>query len=161
MTKAIYPGTFDPITDGHMDIIKSAAKTFDTLYVAVMVNNNKKCTFTVEERVELIKECTKEFNNIKVVSSDGFTVDFAQKLGCSTIIRGIRAVTDYEYELAQATINMKLNPNVETYFMVSKPDYSFLSSTMVKDIAFYGGSLRGYVPKEILKKVESKLKAKR
>ena len=161
MTKAIYPGTFDPITEGHLDIIKRAAKTFDELYVAVMINTSKVCTFTNEERVEFIKKCTKKYKNVKVVTSNDLTVNMAKKLGCTVIVRGIRAVTDYEYELAQATANMRLNDKIETYLLVSKPDLSFLSSSVAKEIASFGGDISAYIPDEIEKDVIKKLKRKK
>lgn len=158
MSKAIYPGTFDPITEGHMDIIKRASKTFDEVYVAVMINKTKTCTFSLDERISFIKKCCKNIKNVKVVSSDGLTVDMAKKLGCKVIIRGIRAVTDYEYELAQATSNMMLNSNIETYLMVSKPELSFLSSSIAKEIASFGGDISKYIPNAISKDVTAKLK---
>ncbi len=153
MTKAIYPGTFDPITEGHLDIIKRAAETFDELYVAIMWNKAKHCTFSLKERIEFIERCTKDIPNVKVVTNDGLTVDLAKNLGCKVIIRGIRAVTDYEYELAQATSNMMLNKNIETYLMVSKPELSFLSSSIAKEIASFGGDISKYIPNAIVKDV--------
>ena len=158
MSNAIYPGTFDPITEGHLDIIKRAAKTFDTLYVAVMINKSKTCTFTPDERVKLIEKCTKGIKNVKVVSSKGLTVKTAKQLGCNVIVRGIRAVTDYEYELAQASANMKLNDKIETCLFVSKPELSFLSSSIAKEIASFGGDISDYIPKAIAKDVIEKLK---
>lgn len=157
MIKAIYPGSFDPITEGHLDIIKRASKSFDELYVAIMVNKDKKYTFTVDERIELIKKCTKNIKNVKVVYSDGLTIDFAKKLGCKAIIRGIRAVTDYESELALATSNMKLNDKIETFLLVSRPELSFLSSSIAKEIASFGGNIDNFIPKVIQKEVKKKL----
>ncbi|MBR3228115.1 MAG: pantetheine-phosphate adenylyltransferase [Erysipelotrichaceae bacterium] len=158
MSKAFYPGTFDPITEGHLDVIKRAAKTFDEVYVAVMWNKSKVCTFTLEERISFIKKCTKNLKNVRVVYDDGLTVEMAKKMGCNVIIRGIRAVTDYEYELAQATTNMALNDKIETYFMVAKPELSFISSSIVKEIASFGGDISKYIPKVIAKEVVNKLK---
>ncbi|MBR2578033.1 MAG: pantetheine-phosphate adenylyltransferase, partial [Erysipelotrichaceae bacterium] len=149
MSKAIYPGTFDPITEGHVDVIRRAAKTFDEVYVAVMLNKTKVCTYTLEERIRFIKKCTRSLKNVHVISDNGLTVDLAKKLGCSVIIRGIRAVTDYEYELAQATANMMLNDKVETYLMVAKPELSFISSSIVKEMAYFGGDISKYIPKVI------------
>ena len=128
MVKAIYPGSFDPITEGHLDIIKRAAKNFDTLYVAIMKNPDKVYTFSEEERKKLIEKCTKGIKNVKVVIGEGLTIEYAKKLKCSVIVRGIRAVTDYESELALATSNMSLNDKIETLFLVSRPELSFLSS---------------------------------
>lgn len=158
MTKAIYPGTFDPITEGHLDIIKRASKTFDEVYVAVMVNKAKTCTFSLEERIKFIKKCTKNLKNVKVVSDNILTVELAKKLNCNVIVRGIRAVTDYEYELAQATTNMTLNDKIETCMIVSKPELSFISSSIVKEIASFGGDISKYIPKAIANDVLKKLK---
>lgn len=158
MTKAIYPGTFDPITEGHLDIIKRASKTFDEVYVAVMVNKAKICTFSLEERIKFIKKCTKNLKNVKVVSDNILTVELAKKLNCNVIVRGIRAVTDYEYELAQATTNMTLNDKIETCMIVSKPELSFISSSIVKEIASFGGDISKYIPKAIANDVLKKLK---
>ena len=158
MTKAIYPGTFDPITEGHLDIIKRAAKTFDEVYVAIMVNKNKNCTFSLEERIKFIKKCTRNIKNVKVVSDNCLTVDLAKKLNCNVIVRGIRALTDYEYELAQATTNLTLNNKIETCLFVAKPELSFISSSIIKELAIFGGDISSYIPKAIVKEVTNKLK---
>lgn len=157
MIKAIYPGTFDPITIGHLDVINRAAKVYDKLIVAVMDNNNKSCTFSKEERIEMIKKCVKDYKNVEVVLGDGLTVDNAKKYNCKVIIRGIRAVTDYEYELGLATANMNLNSDIETVFMVAKPELSFLSSSIAKEIASFNGNIKAYIPKPIQKEVSKKL----
>lgn len=157
MKKAIYPGSFDPITIGHLDIIKRASKNFDVLYVAVLNNANKKCLYEVNERVELIKKCIKGMKNVKVVSSDGLTVELARKLKCNVIVRGIRALTDYESELAIASANMKLDPSIETFFLVSKPELSFLSSSIAKELASYGGDISYIIPKQISKEFKNKV----
>lgn len=161
MAKAIYPGSFDPITVGHLDIIKRAAKTFDIVYVAIMVNPDKNCTFTAEERKKMIEKCCKNIKNVKVVIDEGLTVKLAEKLKCNVMIRGIRAVTDYEAELALATSNMILNDKIETYFLVSKPELSFLSSSTAKTIARFGGDISKFIPKTIEKEVYKKLYAKK
>ena len=129
MIKAIYPGSFDPITVGHLDIIKRASSIFDELYVAIMVNPEKTSTFTAQERKIFIEECIKDLPNVKVVTGHKLTVDLAQSLDCKVMVRGIRAVTDYEAELALATSNMILNNEIETFFLVAKPELSFLSSS--------------------------------
>ena len=157
MIKAIYPGTFDPITVGHLDVIKRASKIYDKLIVAVMENNKKNCTFSDIERKEMIEKCVKDFKNVKVVIGDGLTVEFAKKNNCNVIIRGIRAVSDYESELALATANMSLNNDIETVFMVAKPELSFLSSSIAKEIASYNGDISTYIPKPIIKDVSKKL----
>lgn len=157
MIKAIYPGTFDPITEGHLDIIKRAAKIYDKLVVAVMENKSKHCVFTTEERKNFIEKCTKDIPNVKVVIGEGLTVNYAEKIGCKVIVRGIRAVSDYELELASISANMKLNGNIETALMVSRPELSFLSSSITKEIASFGGDISPYIPKVILKDVSKKL----
>lgn len=157
MTNAIYPGTFDPITVGHLDIIKRCSSKFDTLYVAIMINPEKECTFSLEERVKFIKKCTRNFKNVKVIYDSGLTVNLAKKLGCKVIVRGIRAVTDYEYELAQATSNMMLEDKIETFLIVSKPELSFLSSSIAKQIAAFGGDISAIIPKPIVSDVIKKL----
>lgn len=158
MNNAIYPGSFDPITIGHLDIIKRASKNFDILYVAVMDNSSKNCLFDASERVEFIKKCTKDIKNVKVVSDDSLTVDLAKKLKCKAIIRGVRALTDYENELALATANMKLNNDIETYLLVSKPELSFLSSSIAKEIGKYNGDISHIIPKPIINDVKKRLK---
>ena len=157
MNKAIYPGSFDPITEGHLDIIKRAAKTFDVLYVAIMINPNKKYTFSEEERLKLIKKCCKNIKNVEVVIGEGLTIEYAKKLGCNVIVRGIRAVTDYESELALATSNMMLDDKIETIFFVSRPELSFLSSSIAKEIALFGGDIDNFIPKPIQNDVKKKL----
>lgn len=157
MTKALYPGTFDPITEGHLDIIKRSAKIFDKVYVAILVNHNKTCAFSEEERADFIRRCTSDLENVEVVVDYGLTVDLAKKLDCKAIVRGIRAVTDYEYELAQASANMKLNDNIETMLLVAKPELSFLSSSVTKEIAMFGGDISEYIPDAIEKDVIKKL----
>ena len=157
MINAIYPGSFDPITEGHLDIIKRAAKSFDTLYVVIMRNPSKKYTFSEEERLNLIKKCVKNLKNVKVLIGEGLTVEFAKKINCNVIIRGIRAVTDYEAELALATSNMMLNDKIETYFLVSRPELSFLSSSIAKEIASNGGNIDKFIPKPIQADVKKKL----
>lgn len=146
--KVCYPGTFDPITAGHLDIIERASNKFDEVIVLIMQNPRKKCMFTAEERKYMIEKCIKS-DNIKVEIGTGLTVEYAKQLGASAIIRGIRAVTDYEYELQQATANMKLESSIETLFLIAKPEYSFLSSSVVKEIAMNGGNTDGLLPEEI------------
>lgn len=157
MIKAIYPGTFDPITVGHIDVIERAAKVYDKVLIAVMENRNKSCTFTKEERQKMIQKCVKNLKNVEVVIGDGLTVNLAKKHGCKVIIRGIRAVSDYESELALATANMTLDESIETVFFVSKPELSFLSSSIAKEIAYFNGKIDTYIPKQIIKEVSKKL----
>ncbi len=157
MIKAIYPGTFDPITVGHLDVIKRASKIYDKLIIAVMENKKKNCTFSDIERKNMIEKCVKGLPNVKVIVGEGLTVDCAKKHGCNVIIRGIRAVSDYESELALATANMELDKNIETVFLVAKPELSFLSSSIAKEIASFNGDIKQYIPKQIIKDVSKKL----
>ncbi|MBQ3295883.1 MAG: pantetheine-phosphate adenylyltransferase [Erysipelotrichaceae bacterium] len=157
MIKAIYPGTFDPITVGHLDVIERAAKIYDKLIIAVMENRSKTCTFTKEERKAMIEKCCEKIPNVKVVIGEGLTVDLAAKHNCKIIIRGIRAVSDYESELALATANLTLNNTIETVLMVAKPELSFLSSSIAKEIASFGGSIKEYIPAPIIREVSKKL----
>lgn len=157
MIKAIYPGTFDPITVGHLDVIERAAKIYDRVIIAVMENRSKHCTFTKEERKALIEKCIRDLKNVKVVIGEGLTVDLAARHKCRIIIRGIRAVSDYESELALATANMNLNREIETVFMVAKPELSFLSSSVAKEIASFNGDISNYIPSAIIEEVSEKL----
>ena len=159
--KACYPGTFDPITIGHLDIIERAAKKFDELDVLIMKNPRKNSSFTEEERKELIEKSISSLHckdKIHVLIGNGLTVDFAKKINAGVIIRGIRAVSDYEYELQQATANQMLNEDIETLFFIARPKYSFLSSSVVKEIALNGGDIREFVPLEVVEIVEKKLR---
>ena len=159
--KACYPGTFDPITIGHLDIIERAAKKFDELDVLIMKNPRKNSSFTEEERKELIEKSISSLPckvKIHVLIGNGLTVDFAKKINAGVIIRGIRAVSDYEYELQQATANQMLNEDIETLFFIARPKYSFLSSSVVKEIALNGGDIREFVPLEVVETVEKKLR---
>ena len=157
MIRAIYPGSFDPVTLGHLDIIKRSAEKVDELIIGVLNNNQKNPMFTVEERVEMLKETLGELPNVTVKASPGLTVNFARKEGASVIIRGIRAVMDYEYELQQSTINMMLADEIETVFLLARPEYSFLSSSAAKTVASYKGDLKHFVPNNIAKRLEEKL----
>lgn len=159
MIKALYPGSFDPITNGHLDVIERASKLFDTLEVVIMNNPNKKTTFSVEERLDMLHRVITRFPNVTCSAQEGLTVDYAKRVGAEVLVRGIRAVMDYEYELQQATANMVLSPTIETVFLLTRPKYSFLSSSVVKQIALNKGELHLFVPDEIkdiiLKKYET------
>lgn len=139
--RAIYPGSFDPITYGHLDIIERCSSKFNSVLVAVLNNNSKKSLFDINERVDMIKEVTSNFKNVEVKSFDGLMVDFAKLEGVDVIIRGLRAVSDYEYELQMSLANKTLNPNIETLFLVSSVKYLHLSSSLVKEIASYKGDI--------------------
>ncbi|MBW9211981.1 pantetheine-phosphate adenylyltransferase [Bulleidia sp. zg-1006] len=158
--KACYPGTFDPITNGHLDIIERASKMFEELVVLIMDNPRKKCTFSVEKRKEMIEKSLADIGhpvNVRVEIGYGLTVNYARRLGCGAIIRGIRAVSDYEYELQQATANLSLDDEVETLFFIARPAYSFLSSSVCKEIAMNGGKLYGFIPSPIIQEVMDEL----
>jgi pantetheine-phosphate adenylyltransferase len=159
--KACYPGTFDPITNGHLDVIERASRMFEEVDVLIMRNPRKSCAFSEEERKALIERCVQQLpaaNRIKVMIGSGLTVDFAERIGAGSIIRGIRAVSDYEYELQQATANQMLNESIETLFFIARPEYSFLSSSVVKEIALNGGDVSKLVPSVILQQVIDKMK---
>lgn len=160
MIKAMYPGSFDPITAGHLDIIKRAAGMFDEVIIAIMKNPKKQATFSEEERKRLIEKCTPELKNVSVVIGTGLTVNLAESMDCKVLIRGIRAVADYEYELQQATANMMLNEKIETIFLVARPEYSFLSSSVAKEIAYYQGNVSAFIPNEIKEEVLQELSPK-
>lgn len=146
MRIGIYPGTFDPITNGHLDIIKRGLHLFDKLYIVVPKNIQKNALFTTNERVELLKEVLKDYSNIEVVSTDELTVNFAEKVQATVMLRGLRMVSDFEYELQMATLNRHLNNKIETIFIMSSHEYSFLSSSSVKEIASFGGDVTEFVP---------------
>ncbi|WMT27925.1 pantetheine-phosphate adenylyltransferase [Bacillus aerius] len=153
---AVCPGSFDPVTLGHLDIIKRGAKIFDEVYVCVLNNSSKKPLFTVEERCELIRQATKALPNIKVESFHGLLIDYAKQKEAKVILRGLRAVTDFEYEMQGTSMNKVLNDDIETFFMMTNNQYSFLSSSIVKEVAKYHGSVKELVPQE----VEAALKEK-
>jgi len=155
--KAIYPGTFDPITYGHLDIIERASKLYDEVSIVIMKNEGKKCLFSEEERKEMIENLVSNLENVNVTIGEGLTVDYAHRNNANVLIRGIRAVSDYEYELQLATANMALASDIETVFLLAKPEYSFLSSSTSKIIAKNGGDLSKFVPNEIAKKLYEKM----
>jgi pantetheine-phosphate adenylyltransferase len=157
MRKAIYPGSFDPITRGHIDIIDRASKLFDKVTIVVMVNPSKVPMFTLEEKINLIKESIKTFKNIEVDFFHGLLVDYAVKTDSSVIIKGLRAVTDFEYEFQMALMNKSICTNVETLFMMTSPNYSFLSSSLVKEVAKFGGNIDNFVTPLVKEHVLKKL----
>ena len=161
MKIAIYPGSFDPITLGHLNVIKRAARAFDHLIVCVMVNSGKQGLFTAEERVELIRRVIKNLRNVEVECSAELLADYAKRRGARVLVKGLRAVSDYEKEVQMAMINRKLNPNLDTMFIPSSEKYTYLSSTVVKEMARYGADLSDFVPREIIADVEAKFKDRR
>jgi pantetheine-phosphate adenylyltransferase len=153
---AIYPGSFDPVTNGHLDLIERGQKMFDRLIVAVLKNTEKEPMFSVPERVEMLREVTRHWESVEIDVFEGLLVDYARKRGAAVILRGIRAVSDYEYELQMALMNRKLEPRLETVFMMRGETYSYLSAKVVREIAHFGGPLAGLVPPT----VEQRLRAK-
>ena len=150
MITAVYPGSFDPCTNGHLDIIDRTAKLFDRVVVAVLTNSSKNPLFTVDERIELLQKVTKNYPNVEICSFSGLLVDFLREIDANVVIKGIRAVSDFEYEFQMALTNKALYPEMETLFLHTNKEYMFLSSSIVKEIATYGGSLDGLVPEEII-----------
>ena len=157
MKTAICPGSFDPVTLGHMDIIRRASKIFDHVIVAVMVNPAKKTAFTLEERIELLKNATAGMEGVEVVGFEGFLADYARMRGACAIVKGLRAVSDFEYEFQMALINQKLNSELETMFLTTQAQNMYLSSSMVKDIASFGGDISSFVPAAILEDISNRL----
>ena len=150
MKRAIYPGSFDPVTNGHVDIILRSSKIVDKLIVGVLNNSAKKSLFSVEERVSMLKELTKDLPNVEVTSFDGLLVDYMREIDASIIVRGLRAVTDFEYELQIAQTNHIENTDIETIFLTTNLQYSYLSSTIVKEFASYGGDISKFVPEQFV-----------
>ena len=158
MRRAVYPGSFDPVTFGHLDIIERSAKMVDELVVGVLHNSAKNSLFSLEERVNMIREMTKDIPNVRVESFDGLLVDYMSQIEANIIIRGLRAVTDFEYELQLAQMNHVQNEDVETVFLITSLKYSYLSSTIVKEIASYGGDISKFVPAELIDRIYAKYK---
>ena len=157
MRTAVYPGTFDPATNGHIDIIERALKLFDKLYVLVGENPQKETTFTAEERVEMLKQALRGHSNkVEVEHFDGLLLDYVKKKKSNVIIRGLRAISDFEYEFQRAQFNREFSKDIDTIFIMTKDDYAFLSSSIVKEIAMFGGSVNGFVPKIVEKKLKEK-----
>lgn len=158
MKKAIYPGSFDPVTYGHIDIVKRAAGIFDELIVAVLSNRAKSPLFSVEERVNILHEVFADIPNVTIKSYEGLVVDFAVQNGANVIVRGLRAVTDFEYELQMAQTNNVLNKNVETMFLTTSLEYAYLSSSTVREVASYGGDISRFLPEDVARMTYNKFK---
>ena len=156
MKKAIYPGSFDPITFGHLDIMERSSKIVDELVVGVLNNRAKNSLFSLEERVSMIKEMTKDLPNVTVASFEGLLVDYMKEIDATIIIRGLRAVTDFEYELQIAQSNHVQNEGIETIFLTTNLNYSYLSSTIVKEFASYGGDISKFVPEQFINRIYEK-----
>ncbi len=157
MLKAIYPGSFDPVTFGHIDIIRRAAALSDRLVVGVLVNQGKDPMFTLDERVDMIRKAVPDLENVEVKPFTGLTVDFARSEGANCIVRGLRAVTDFEYELQLFQTNKKLAPDIETVFLNTNLQYAYLSSSIVKEVASYGGEISEFVPDFVAECIREKL----
>ncbi|HWI60317.1 MAG TPA: pantetheine-phosphate adenylyltransferase [Symbiobacteriaceae bacterium] len=161
MKKAICPGSFDPVTYGHLDIIRRAARTFDHVTVAILHNPRKAPLFTLEERVEMLKECTADLPNVSVDSATGgLLVEFARSKGAQAIVKGLRPIQDFEYEWQMGMVNMQLNDDIETYFLMSRSEYSYLSSSIVRELASFGGKLEGMVPASVEARLREKFSVK-
>jgi pantetheine-phosphate adenylyltransferase len=156
-TIAIYPGSFDPLTNGHLDLIERGSKIFDELVVAILRNPEKDPLFTLEERIEILESEIARWSNVRAEAFDGLLVDYARRHNAGAVLRGIRAISDYEYELQMALMNRKLDPRLETVFMMPAEAYSYVSSRLVKEVARLGGSVRGLVPQLVEQRLENKI----
>lgn len=160
MKIAVYPGSFDPITLGHLDVIRRGAKVFDKVIVGVLVNVDKRGLFDIEERVELIKKATKDIENVEVLSFDGLLIDFIKQCNATVILKGLRAFSDFEYEFQMALMNNKLDPEIETLFMMTSAQYSYISSSAIKQVAKFKGDLTGLVPEEVIPDIIEKVNSR-
>ena len=160
MVTAVYPGSFDPATYGHLDVIRRASVSFDRVVVGVLQNSAKSPLFSVEERVNILEKATKDIPNVVIRPFDGLSVNFARENHAQVIVRGLRAVTDFEYELQMSQTNQKLDPNIETMFLTTSIEYSYLSSTTVREIAAFGGDLTQFVPEAVALELEKKMNTK-
>lgn len=156
MRIAICPGSFNPITNGHLDIIRRAAKLFDHVEVAVLQNSAKKCVFSVEERVDMIRECITDLPNVSASSFDGLLVECAKKIGATVIVKGLRAVSDFDYEFQMALFNKEINAEVETIFLTTSPEHMYLSSSVVREMAAHGGDMSRFVPACVEQRIVAK-----
>lgn len=155
--KALYPGSFDPVTNGHIDIIKRASKMFDNLVIAIGENVEKECFFSLNERLEMLKDAVKHLKNVEITSFKGLMINFAKEIKANVVVRGLRAVSDFDYEFQMALMNRKANKDIETIFIMTKDSYVFLSASAVKEMAMYGGNVKDLVPDLVQKKLKSKL----
>jgi pantetheine-phosphate adenylyltransferase len=156
MTKACCPGSFDPVTNGHLDVIERACRMFDEVVVAVVENPSKSGLFTIEERMEVLREVTEHLDGVKVGSFQGLTVEYCKQIGANAIVKGLRAVSDFDYEMQQAQMNARMG--VETAFVAANPEYTYLSSSLMKEVVALGGKITGLVPAAVEKRLREKLK---
>ena len=156
MRRAIYPGSFDPVTFGHIDMIERSAKIVDELVVAILINSAKNPLFSVKERVSKLEEITCHIPNIRITSFDGLLIDYAKEVDASIVVRGLRAVTDFEYELQIAQTNRIINSDIDTMFLTTSLEYAYLSSTIVKEVASYGGDISHFVPEQLIDRIYAK-----
>ncbi|MFQ3609877.1 MAG: pantetheine-phosphate adenylyltransferase [Fimbriimonadales bacterium] len=156
LRRAVYPGSFDPPTLGHLDVITRSAQLFDEVIVAVAVNSQKRPLFTLQERTAMLEQCCQHLPNVRVLALEGLLVAFAQQIGACAIVRGLRAVSDFEYEFQMATMNRQLAPEVDTCFLMTHQQYAFLSSSMVKEVARLGGDVRAFVPEVVALQLQTK-----
>ena len=161
MKVGIYPGSFDPVTLGHLDIIRRSASIADELIVGILNNKAKTPLFSVGERVRMLEEVTKDFPNVKIIPFEGLLVEFAKQMDAKVIVRGLRAITDFEYELQMSQTNQKIEPEIETLFLTTSLEFSFLSSTTVKEVASFGGDITQFVPEVIVKKIKEKIEERK
>ncbi|MCQ2509556.1 MAG: pantetheine-phosphate adenylyltransferase [Lachnospiraceae bacterium] len=157
MRTAVYPGTFDPVTNGHLDIIRRAAELFDVVVIGVLHNSAKTPLFSVEERVNILEKATRDIPGVKVVSFSGLAVDFAKQCNANVIVRGLRAITDFEYELQMAQTNRVLAPTIDTTFLTTSLEYAYLSSTTVKEVAKFEGDISKFVPEFVAEEIHRKM----
>lgn len=156
MIRAIYPGSFDPVTLGHLDVIRRSSRIVDELIVGVLNNNSKKPLFTADERVEMLREVVKDLPNVRVVSFSGLLIDFADEVDANIVVRGLRAITDFEYELQMSQTNHIMNPKIDTIFFTTSLEYAYLSSSTVKEVAMFGGDISQFVPQTVLEAMKQK-----
>jgi len=154
MTTACYPGSFDPVTNGHLDVVKRATRLFDEVVVAVLENPSKRPLFTVDERVEMLRRATAEFDGVKVGTFQGLVVDFCHQVGADVIVKGLRAVTDFDYEMQMAQMNKRMG--IESAFLAAKPDYTYLSSSLMREVVALGGTIDGLVPDFVIERLKEK-----
>lgn len=156
MIRAIYPGSFDPVTLGHLDVIRRSSRIVDELIVGVLNNNSKKPLFTAGERVDMLREVVKDLPNVRVVSFSGLLIDFADEVNANIVVRGLRAITDFEYELQMSQTNHIMNPKIDTIFFTTSLEYAYLSSSTVKEVAMFGGDISQFVPQTVLEAMKQK-----